>query len=50
MATKDLVKNIHITYNIPTPSFFNFEIPSFEIVHLASRLGKNLFPLLDATK
>jgi hypothetical protein len=50
MATKDLVRNVHIIDSIPNPSIFNFEIPSFEIVHPAPRLGDNLFPLLDATR
>lgn len=50
MATKDLISNIHTTNNFPNPSIFNFEIPGFEIVHFAPRLGDNLFPLLDATK
>jgi hypothetical protein len=47
MVAMDLVKNIHIANNIPNPSIFNFEIPSFEIGHPAPRLGDNLFPLLD---
>jgi hypothetical protein len=45
MVAMDLVKNIHIANNIPNPSIFNFEIPSFEIGYLAPRLGDNL--LLD---
>jgi hypothetical protein len=47
MVAMDIVMSIHIANNILNPSIFNFEIPSFEIGHLASRLGDNLFPLLD---